>query len=380
MTELAISDEYFNRSAAIVAGQPEYNKPVRYGVFAREPGMVCGADPAVEFIERHSQGSLTIKARRDGQTFLAQEAVMVIEGRFGELVTLETTYLGLLSLSGGASRMAEIVAAAGEASVVDMSPRHFPPEMIEGIAYAAAIGGARGTSTQQGQRFVLERLGTGQGDAIRVGLREPIEYKVYGSIPHALNAIYTGSSIDSARAYHEKFPSIPLTVLIDFEGRELEIAREAVRVFGKELFAVRIDTHGGRVHQGGHEQPVAALVEEIIGRAEDKQAARAGLDRYGFGKGVTIESAYNVRRALDEAGGRHVKILVSSGFTLEKVKAFRACRAPMDAIGTGSWVEFMMFTSDITHVYEGGQWIPRGKYMRGEEITVPQLEIRVQRE
>jgi hypothetical protein len=87
-----------------------------------------------------------------------------------------------------------------------------------------------------------------------------------------------------------------------------------------------------------------------------------------------------VRRALDEAGALGTKVTVSCGFTAEKVAAFRICRAPMDAIGTGSWVDFLMFTSDITHVFTEGQWIDRSKSGRSEEITVGRLEFRVQRD
>jgi nicotinic acid phosphoribosyltransferase len=101
--------------------------------------------------------------------------------------------------------------------------------------------------------------------------------------------------------------------------------------------------------------------------------------RYGFGPGVTVESVYNVRRALNEAGARDTLIVVSSGFTAEKVAAFRACAAPMDGIGTGSWMDFLVFTSDITHVQENGKWVDRCKAGRGPELTVPELPLRVQR-
>ncbi|HUU96581.1 MAG TPA: hypothetical protein VM487_12645 [Phycisphaerae bacterium] len=379
MPQLPISDEYFNRSAAIVADTPLYNKRARYAVFAREGGVVCGVNHAVAWVEQQCLGPLAIQARRDGDRFAANEAVMLIEGLFGELVNLETTYLGMLAFSGAATNMAKIVESAGDVPVIDMAARHYPYEIIEQTAYAAAVGGARGTSTRAGYLYVLRWLGTGQGEFIRVGDRQPVEYKLYGSIPHALNAVYDGSSIASAEAYLQAFPEIPFTVLIDFEGRELDVCREAARLFGEKLSAVRLDTHGGRTHQGGHAEPVPELVKRIMTTADDSDAARRGLESYGFGPGVTIESVYNVRRTLDEAGARHTQVVVSSGFTAEKVAAFRACGAPMDAIGTGSWVDFLMFTSDITHVYEDDRWAERGKCGRGDEIKVPKLPTRFQR-
>ena len=65
---------------------------------------------------------------------------MVIEGLFGELVNLETTYLGMLAFSGAATQIAEIVHAADGVPVIDMAARHYPFEIIEQTAYAAAIG------------------------------------------------------------------------------------------------------------------------------------------------------------------------------------------------------------------------------------------------
>ena len=96
------------------------------------------------------------------------------------------------------------------------------------------------------------------------------------------------------------------------------------------------------------------------------------LDHYGFGPGVTIESVYAIRDLLDRLGARSTKIVVSSGFNLDKVQAFKTCRAPMDMIGTGSWVEFAMFTSDIIRVYQDGQWKPRCKAGRREELKEPE--------
>jgi hypothetical protein len=126
MPQLHISDEYFNRSAATVADTPLYKTRVAYAVFARENGMVCGANRAVGFINRQCLSPVTIRARRDGDTFAANEAVMIIEGLFGELVNLETTYLGMLAFSGAATHMAKITRSAGPIPVIDMAARHYP--------------------------------------------------------------------------------------------------------------------------------------------------------------------------------------------------------------------------------------------------------------
>jgi nicotinate phosphoribosyltransferase len=43
-----------------------------------------------------------------------------------------------------------------------------------------------------------------------------------------------------------------------------------------------------------------------------------------------------VRSALDEAGHRQVRIVVSGGFTAERIREFERERVPVDAYGVGS--------------------------------------------
>ncbi|MCH7700411.1 MAG: hypothetical protein IID37_01870 [Planctomycetes bacterium] len=371
MPQLPISDEYFNRSARVVANTPRYDRLVHYRVFARRSGVLSGINRSVAFVTDQCVGPLRIHARRDGDRFDAFEAVMVIEGLFGELVNLETTYLGMLAFTGAASNMAEIVDAASGIPIIDMAARHYPWEIIEQTAYAAAVAGAAGTSTRAGHAYVHKWFGTGDGTLIRINGKEPSEFRLYGSIPHALNAVYGGTSIDSAVAYRQKLPDLPLTMLIDFEGRELDACRDAYRRFGDELYAVRLDTHGNRIHQGGTDEADPKLVEKVLANAPDRKLAQKALDQYGFGSGVTIQAAFNVRQALDSVGGRATKLVVSSGFNAKKVAAFIAAGAPIDAIGTGSWVDFLVFTSDIAKVMEDGQWVPRSKAGRQDEVALP---------
>lgn len=375
MARYDLADEYFNRSYETVAGTPREEIPVVYAVFCRQPGMMAGVKDVADFLHGRCAGPLTVRALPDGERFEPLRIVMTLEGPFGQLVTTETTYLGLLSLSAAAANIADIVEAAGDASVIDMSARHYPPELVEAIALAAAIGGAAGTSTPSGHSVVHERFGTGDG-RIQVGRQPPRYFNLYGTIPHALNAVYQGSSIESAAAYLEKHPEVPLTVLLDFEGREREICAEAVRRFGYQLSAVRIDTPANRIIQGGHNNVTRSLEMRVLSQARDRTAAMDALTRYGAGPGVTIEAAYAIRDLLDSMGAKSTRIVLSSGFDLDKIRAFRAASAPMDFIGTGSWVKFSAFTSDIIRVFEDGKWVDRCKAGRREElIEVPDLPV-----
>ena len=378
MTTSDLADEYFNRALKKVEGTPRADRPVCYAIFARTGGVLCGVTDVLGLINARCTGPVTVRGKRDGDRFGPREIIMTIEGRFADLVVLETEYLGMLSLTGAATNMAAIVEAAGETRIIDMAARHYPPEMSEYIGVAAAVGGAAGTCTRIGHTGAHERFGVGEG-LIQVGGGPARRFELYGSIPHALNAVFEGSSIESAAAYHERHPDIPLSVLIDFEGRERDIVAEAVRRFGPDLYAVRLDTPASRVHQGGHETPNRAMEMRILAGARDRGAAQAALDRYGFGPGVTIEMVFNIRDLLNQLGARSTQIIASSGFDLEKVKAFKACGAPVDAIGTGSWVGFTFFTSDIIRVQENGTWVERCKAGRREELFEPELPVLLQK-
>ena len=365
------TDEYFNRSYYSVKDTPLQGKPVCYAVFCREPGVLLGVGDVLALIERRCAGAVTVRGKSDGDAYAANEIVLTIEGPFDQLVTLETEVLGLLSLSAATANMAAMVEAAGDVPVIDMSARHYPPELIPSIAVAAAAGGARGTSTRAGHAAAHAKFGIGN-EEVKVGARDPHGFFLYASIPHSLNAVYGGSSIESAAAYHERYPDVPLTVLIDFEGRERDTCAEAVNRFADKLSAVRLDVAGNRIHQGGHDTPDRALEMRIASQARDREAATEALNRYGFGPGVTIEAAYGIRDLLDSMSAKEVSILLSGGFDLEKVRAFKAAEAPMDGIGTGSWVKFATFTADVIRVFEDNRWTPCCKAGRYEELTEPE--------
>jgi nicotinate phosphoribosyltransferase len=330
---------------------------VRYVVFTREDGIVVGANRAVNFIKENTYGPLKVWGLKDGEEFSSTIPVLIYEGEFAELVNLETTILGFLSYSGAATEMREIVKTADGVPVIDMSARHYPWQIIEETSLAAYLGGAAGTSTLAGYDYVQKWQKPGD------------KFKLFASLPHAMAAAVAElaekenlfPSVMAAKLFHQTFPDKPIIVLVDYEGRELDVAAQAYEVFGEKLFAVRLDTHGERWHQG---------TTEFLSEMEAYFQEKTGRDSYDYfnppsfhywGKGVTVEAVFRMRDFLDSLGAKKVKIIVSSGFTAEKVMAFRQIEAPMDFIGTGSWVRFAMFTADITHVQESGEWRQRTK-------------------
>ena len=86
--------------------------------------------------------------------------------------------------------------------------------------------------------------------------------------------------------------------------------------------------------------------------------------------GVSAASIFHMRERLDEAGYKTVKIVASSGFSVEKCRVMADVGAPIDIIGTGSflpeaWSETYA-TADVI-AYDGS---PRVKV--GREFLLPE--------
>ena len=103
------------------------------------------------------------------------------------------------------------------------------------------------------------------------------------------------------------------------------------------------------------------------------------VDRSLFGEmgdfrptGVNPRLVHRVREALDLAGHRRVRIVVSGGFDAAKIRAFEDAGVPVDAYGVGSTLirGENDFTADV--VMTDGR--PAGK--RGRELLPnPRLEL-----
>jgi nicotinate phosphoribosyltransferase len=60
--------------------------------------------------------------------------------------------------------------------------------------------------------------------------------------------------------------------------------------------------------------------------------------RYLVGTGVSAAALWHVRQNLDDAGFPNVKIVASSGFGPAKCRIMAIANAPVDVVGTGSYL------------------------------------------
>ncbi|CAK0739661.1 hypothetical protein CCP1ISM_10800001 [Azospirillaceae bacterium] len=86
--------------------------------------------------------------------------------------------------------------------------------------------------------------------------------------------------------------------------------------------------------------------------------------RYLIGTGVSAAAIYHVRDALDQAGFNKVRIVASSGFTPAKCRVMAEAQAPINTIGTGSylpdhWTETYA-TADVIE-YDGVRRVKLGR-------------------
>ena len=82
------------------------------------------------------------------------------------------------------------------------------------------------------------------------------------------------------------------------------------------------------------------------------------------GTGVSVAAIWRMREALNEAGFPRVRIVVSSGFGVDKCRVIADAHAPIDVVGTGSfipdaWAETYA-TADIVE-YDGTAMVKVGR-------------------
>ena len=185
-------------------------------------------------------------------------------------------------------------------------------------------------------------------------------------MPHALIG-YAGSTVRAAEMFRETFPDEDLTVLTDYFGREvtdgLAVCARFPDLAASGRLAVRLDTHGGRFLEGLDPAESYAVLERHAPGAIRRYRSDIEL-RYLVGTGVSAAAIWHMRETLDAAGFAQVRIVVSSGFGVEKCRVMADARAPIDVVGTGSFIPELWSetyaTADIVE-YDGRPLVKVGR-------------------
>ncbi|EHH69166.1 beta/alpha barrel domain-containing protein [Gluconobacter morbifer] len=328
------TDAYFGRTRKIVEHFGDCE--VTYAVFIRRP-VIAACGLAVGWLKNVAKAQgFDIHCQEvyeEGQWVGAGEPLLYLTGRFSKLAPLETLLLQRVGATCVAAHNAyQMSMALPTVPFLAMDARHCAGyEMQEQMAYAAAVG-SRAARKEGARGFI------GNANDSTAGFFE-LDAGL-GTMPHALIG-YAGSTLRAAEMYDAVYPDGPLTVLVDYFGQEITDALEVCRHFPEKAAAgklsVRLDTHGGRFLETLDPQSSYAVLERhtpgTIRRYRSDQELRDLV-----GTGVSAAAIWRMREALNHNGFPHVKIIVSSGFNVSKCSTMCEAHAPIDVIGSGSFI------------------------------------------
>ena len=210
-----LTDQYFNKTKRIV--ERFGDRRVTYAVFMRLP--VCFAPRLMtEWLARTAaRRGVEFEVElnyREGEWVGAGEPLLYINGAMSDLVDLETLYLPLLGPACVAAYNAfEMCAAMPDSGFMAMDARHCAgAEMADMMAYGASVGSNAARAATGAVGFI--------GNATDATAHHFGNDRGLGTMPHALIG-YAGSAVGAAEMFHESFPDDPLTVLVDYHGREI---------------------------------------------------------------------------------------------------------------------------------------------------------------
>jgi len=355
------TDHYFNRTKQVIGKFGDAT--VTYAIFMRRP-VVFAPRLALDWLKEMAaerQAKVEIDQRySEGKWVGAGEPMMYIKGPFFHLVDLETILLQKLGPACVAAYNAWTMCAdMPTVAFLAMDARHCAgQEMAEMMAYAASVGSARAKRKVNAVGFI--------GNATHATAHFFGRDKGLGTMPHALIG-YAGSTVRAAEMFHETFPGEPMTVLSDYFAREvsdsLEVCRRFPDLAAKGMLSFRLDTTGGRYIEGLDPATSYAVLEKYSPESIRGYRSEEEL-RYLVGTGVSAAAIFHLRHELDAAGFTATKIVASSGFSPAKCRVMAEAKAPIDVVGTGSflpsnWSETYA-TADIVE-YDGKPRVKIGR-------------------
>ncbi|WP_041794243.1 nicotinate phosphoribosyltransferase [Pararhodospirillum photometricum] len=329
------TDKYFSRTADVVRRFGDVT--VTYAVFMRRP-VLFAPRLALDWLknvaaERGTPVDIT-PLYKESEWVGAGEPMVYLTGSFAALSELETLFLQKLGACCVAAYNAfHMCMDLPTVAFLAMDARHCAgTEMADLMAYAASVGGQRARRKGDAKGFV--------GNATDATAHYFGQDEGRGTMPHSLIG-YAGSTLRAAEMFHETHPEVDLIVLVDYFGQEITDALAVCRRF-PELAAegklgMRLDTHGGRFVEGLDTQTSYSVLERNAREAIRGYRSETEL-RYLIGTGVSAAALWHMRETLDRAGFPAVRLIASSGFSPAKCRVMAYAKAPVDVIGTGSYL------------------------------------------
>ena len=303
------------------------------------------------------------------------QPVMKIRGRYRDFSLLETPMLGVLSRG---SRIATnvyqtLVAARGKP--VLFFPARFDAHEVQaadGYAYDIAV-----------QRFNADY---GRHTPALVSTDAQGDYwggRGGGTVPHAVIACFLGDTAAAMVAFASTLPvDVPRIALVDFNNDSVQ---DSLRTLAAMFDRYRELMDAGRTEEA-RKYVLFGVRLDTSGAVRDVNVPPLGDPRLDMG--VNPRLVFAVRESLDHAWERwklpsawrtrareychNVKIVVSGGFTPDKIRRFERLDVPADYYGVGSSLMSndtsvgtnTDFTADVVRIQVDGQWVDMAKIGR----------------
>jgi nicotinate phosphoribosyltransferase len=352
----AQTDKYFTNTSRIVDAHGD--QTVTFAVFMRRR-VVAALEPAIRLITHFVPDAKVKRFVEEGDVVPSEHKLMEVTGSMKKLSEVETLLLQKIGFPCVCANNAyEMCRAIPSAGFMDMHARHGSgAEMNILAAYGAMVGSE---AAKRADATVKGFVGSSQ-DLTAPFFGSP---NGMGTMPHALVGYANGDVLAAMKMFAETLPDAKsLIALVDYTGEEISDSLRCAKWFYDEAklsgqgksFGIRLDTHGGRFAEGlDYEISVDvvgawlnvrgeySIVEKVLGgRAFQMDPNNILVDkvrRILFGKGVSVASIIHARMALDKAGYKSAMIVGSSGFDPQKCQIMAAANAPIDMVGTGSFL------------------------------------------
>jgi nicotinate phosphoribosyltransferase len=299
---------------------------VTWQLSVKRGGWLGGIDEAVALLKQCSDdfAALDVHALYEGDRVETWDTVMLVEGDYASFAHLETLILGTVGRRTRiCTNLRTIVDAARPKPIYYFGARSDHALVQPGDGLSAHVAGVANVST--------DALGALTG---RSGV---------GTVPHALIAAYGGDTVAATLAVAAITPAdVPLIALVDYENDCVATSVAVAKTLDDRLWGVRLDT-----------------TEFMVDRSVIPQM---GTFRPA---GVNPALVWNVRTALDAEGFGDVKIVVSGGVDLARIRAFEEEGVPVDAYGIGAAAHEGRwdFTADVVQL-DGKPQAKAGRELR----------------
>lgn len=301
--------------------------------------------------------------------------VLRVRGRYRDFALLETPTLGALTeATRVATNVYQVLSAANGKDVMFFPARfaHYKLQALHGYAYSTAVAAYNAASGSHSRLFVsTDEQGSWWGGSGG------------GTVAHAAIAAFLGDTAEAMIQFCRLRPvEIPRIALIDFHN---DCVGETHKVMAHMFAMYRQFIDDGQV-ETAEKYRLFGVRPDTSNTLRDRSVAPLGDPRLDFG--VNPRLVYTLRSAIDEAYRnwnvpavweerarewcQSVKIIVTGGFTPEKITLFERLKVPVDVYGVGSYLLTNCdhcgtnndYTADVVRVHLEDRWVDMVKVGR----------------